>query len=581
MKKLLTGNEAIARGAYEAGVRVATAYPGTPSTEILENVARYPEIRSQWSPNEKVALEVGIGASVGGARTLVAMKHVGVNVAADPLMTLAYTGVGAGLVLVSADDPGMHSSQNEQDNRFFGRFAQIPVLEPSDSQEVLEFLGEAYRISEEFDTPVLFRETTRIAHSQSLVELGGREEVPVRPYEKDPAKYVMLPANARKRHPVVEERRRKLEAFSETTDLNRIEWRERKLGIVTSGATYQYVREVLPEASILKLGLVWPVPRDLVETLAAGVEELLVVEELEPFFEETIRSWGIPVRGRDLFPGIGELSPRIIGEALGIPAPEGAIEPGGDLPVRPPVMCPGCPHRGVFYVFQKMKLRVSGDIGCYTLGAAPPLSAMDTCVCMGASIPMAHGMELAGGREAAARTVAVIGDSTFMHSGMTGLIDVVYNRGSATVVILDNATTAMTGHQENPSTGQTLSQGPAGPIDMAALCRGLGVARVRELDPYDLAAVEAALKEEIAAEECSVLLFRRPCVLLPECAPQGTPVRVDHEVCTGCGTCKKLGCPAIVFRGKKPETDGALCNGCGLCVSVCPFKAFQEVGQDD
>lgn len=575
MKQLMTGNEAIARGAWEAGVHVATAYPGTPSTEILENVAGYPEIRSQWSPNEKVALEVGIGASLAGARALVAMKHVGVNVAADPLMTLANTGINGGLVLVTADDPGMHSSQNEQDNRFFGRFAQVPVLEPSDSAEVLTYLAEAFAISEAFDTPVLFRETTRVAHSQSLVETGQRREVELKEYDRNPAKYVMMPSNARPRHPVVEARRAKLEQFAEETFLNRIEWGDNSVGIITSGVAYQYVREVLPEASVLKLGLVWPLPEKMIRQFAAQVGKLYVVEELEPFFEDQLRSWGLEVTGKELFPRVGELSPEIVGQAFGISLGDSAYDPA-ETPVRPPVLCPGCGHRGVFYVLGKLKLNVAGDIGCYTLGAAPPLTAMDTCICMGSAIGISHGIELARGQEFMKKTVAVIGDSTFMHSGITGLADAIFNGGSSTILILNNSTTAMTGHQNHPGSGKTLTGGEGLPVDLEALTRALGVNRVRSVDAYDLKAVEAAVREETASDELSVVILNRPCVLLPGCMPRGS-VMVDQEICRSCGICGKLGCPAIVFVDKKPKIDLTLCNGCGLCVQVCPFGAIEEV----
>lgn len=581
MKTLMTGNEAIARGAYEAGVRVGVAYPGTPSTEILENVAKYEEIRSQWSPNEKVAMEVGIGASLAGARTLVAMKHVGVNVAADPLMTFTYMGVNGGLILVTADDPGMHSSQNEQDNRLFARFAQIPLIEPSDSQEVIDFIKEAYEISEQFDTPVLFRETTRIAHSQSLVEHKERMDIPLKDYVKDAKKNVMLPAHGRLRHVVVEARREKLAEYAETTSLNRIEWGDKKVGIIASGAVYQYVKEVMPEASVLKLGFSYPLPKKMISNFVEQVETCYVIEELEPIVEDQLKSWGLSVIGKDLFPRVGEFSPELIAEKLNIPMEEAALAGREDIPVRPPVLCPGCPHRGIYFIINKLRLRVTGDIGCYTLGAAPPLSAMDTCVCMGGSIPVSHGMELARGRDFAKDTVAVIGDSTFMHSGMTGLADVVYNGGTSTILILDNSTTAMTGHQENPTTGKTLSQGDGSQIDVVKVAQAMGVKRVRVVDPYDLKATEQALKEETAAAETSVIVFRRPCVLLKGCAPSGNVVKVDQDVCRACGLCAKLGCPAIVFKGDKPTIDISLCNGCGVCVDVCPFGAIGEVNDNE
>ncbi|NLL19281.1 MAG: indolepyruvate ferredoxin oxidoreductase subunit alpha, partial [Clostridia bacterium] len=451
MKSLMTGNQAIARGAYEAGVTVASAYPGTPSTEIIENMTTYPEIYAEWSTNEKVALEVGIGASIGGARALVAMKHVGVNVAADPLFTFSYTGVNGGLVLISADDPGMHSSQNEQDNRNYAKFAKIPVLEPSDSQECKDFMVLAYQLSEQFDTPVMVRTTTRVAHGQSLVDLGDRQEGIVKEYEKNPPKYVMLPGYGRQRHPLVEARREALAKYNETAPINRIEWGDKRIGIITSGVVYQYVKEALPEASVLKLGMTFPLPQQLIKDFAEQVDKLYVIEELEPFLEEQIKAWGIEVVGKELFPRIGELSPELIGAKLGNWNQEAAV--AVEVPNRPPVLCPGCPHRGVYYVINRLKLTVSGDIGCYTLGATPPLSAMDTCICMGASISGALGLEKARGKDFARKLVAVIGDSTFLHSGITGLLDVVYNGGTFTTLILDNSTTAMTGHQEHPGTG--------------------------------------------------------------------------------------------------------------------------------
>lgn len=578
MKKLLTGNEAIARGAFEAGVTVAAAYPGTPSTEILENIAGYPEIYAEWSPNEKVALEVGIGASIAGARVLVAMKHVGVNVAADPLLTLAYTGVNGGLVLVSADDPGMHSSQNEQDNRYYAKFAQIPLLEPSDSQEAKEMLIEAYRLSEQFDTPVLFRTTTRVAHSQSLVELGEREEVPLKEYVKNAQKYVMLPAHGRMRHPIVEERREKLALYNETSAFNRIERGSSKIGIITSGIAYQYVKEAVPEASVLKLGMTYPLPKKLISSFVDSVETCYVVEELEPFLEEQLKAWGLKVIGKELFPRVGELSSELVAAKLnqGQSQHEVAASSAAPIPVRPPVLCPGCPHRGVYYVINKLRLKVAGDIGCYTLGATPPLSSMDTCICMGASISGALGMEKARGKEFARGLVAVIGDSTFMHSGMTGLVDVVYNGGTTTTLILDNSTTAMTGHQDHPATGMTLGKKQFKQIDLEQLVRALGVERVQVVDPYDLKAVEEALKTEVAIEEPSVIIFKRPCVLLKGHAPEGC-VTVEQEKCKACGMCRKLGCPALVFKGDKPAVNATLCNGCGLCIQVCRFGAIREV----
>ncbi|RKO65592.1 indolepyruvate ferredoxin oxidoreductase subunit alpha [Desulfofundulus salinus] len=596
MKELMTGNEAIARGAYEHGVTVGVGYPGTPSTEILENFARYPGIKAQWAPNEKVALEVGIGASLAGARVLVTMKHVGVNVAADPLMTAAYTGVNGGLVLVSADDPGMHSSQNEQDNRFYARFARVPMFEPSDSQEALDMVGLALQVSEEFDLPVILRTTTRVAHSQSLVDLKERREAPLRPYRKDPKKWLMVPAFGRLRRQVLEERLQRLKAYTETTPVNFISWGDRQVGVITSGISYQYVREVLPGASILKLGMTFPLPQGLIRQFAAGVERLLVVEELDPYIEEFVRGLGLTVTGKKIFPAWNEFTPGLVRRKLkeaGIPVPSPAagqdatacpLGPGGEVeelppvPGRPPVLCPGCPHRGVFYVLHKLKLLVTGDIGCYTLGGLPPLEGMDSCVCMGASIGMAHGCELAD-PSLARRTVAVIGDSTFFHSGITGLMHMVYNGGQGTVIILDNRTTAMTGHQEHPGTGKTLMGEPAPAVDLEALVRALGVGRVRVVDPLDMAGLTQAIQEEIAAGAPSVIIARRPCALLQR--ENRPPVRVDVEACTGCKTCLKLSCPAISVQDKKAAVDAIICTGCGLCVQVCKFGALKEGGENN
>lgn len=577
MKELMTGNQAIARGAYEAGVTVAAAYPGTPSTEIIENVINYPEIYAEWSTNEKVAMEVGIGASIAGARALVAMKHVGVNVAADPLFTFAYTGVNGGLVLISADDPGMHSSQNEQDNRNYAKFAKIPMLEPSDSQECKDFMMLAYQLSEEFDTPVMLRITTRVAHGQSQVCLGEREEVGVKEYVKNAPKFVMLPANGRQRHPVVEARREALAEYNETVSINQVEWGDRKIGIITSGVLYQYVKEALPRVSVLKLGMTYPLPEQLIKEFVRQVGQAYVVEELDPFLEEQIKSWGVNVIGKDLLPRIGELSPELIAERIGGVAQKPTVTV--DVPIRPPVLCPGCGHRGVYYVINRLKLTVSGDIGCYTLGAAPPLSAIDTCICMGASISGALGMEKAQGKEFARKLVAVIGDSTFLHSGITSLLNVVYNGGTFTTIILDNSTTAMTGHQEHPGTGCTVNQAPAPAVDLEQLVRSLGVKRVRVVDPYDLAAVEKVLREETAAEEASVIIAKRPCVLLKGHQPTGGPIIVVEDNCTECGLCRRLGCPALVFKTEKPLVDTTLCNGCGQCLQVCRFNALQKAGE--
>ena len=575
-KELLSGNEAIARGAYEYGVRVAAAYPGTPSTEILENIANYPEIASQWSPNEKVALEVGIGASFAGARTVVAMKMVGVNVAADPLLTLAYTGVNGGLVLISADDPGIHSSQNEQDNRFYGRFARIPVIEPSDSQEAKDFLGEALNISEMLDTVVLYRTTTRISHSKSMVQIGSREDHPLLPYVKNIHKNLMIPNFARMRQPDVLDRFERMVQYAETSPLNIIEWGDRRIGIITGGISYQYVKEVCPDASILKLGLSYPLPNDMLHEFAAGVEKVIVIEELEPFLLELVRLAGINAVESGL-PRIGELTPAMVGHAVSRAMGEHDVfmapTAPEEAPVRPPVMCPGCPHRAVFYILNKLKLTVTGDIGCYTLGALPPLNAMDMFMDMGASIGLALGMEKAN-PEFARRTVAVIGDSTFLHSGMTGLLDMVYNNSTGTVVILDNATTAMTGHQEHPATGKTLMGEQTARADLELICKGLGAKRVRVIDPFQTKELEAAIKDELAANEVSVIIARRPCVLLER--KQTTPMECDPEECRHCNLCMKLGCPSMRLEEGHPEINEALCAGCGLCSSICPFHALKQ-----
>ena len=570
MKALLTGNEAIARGAYEYGVTVATAYPGTPSTEILENVSKYNEIKAQWSPNEKVAMEVAVGSAIAGARTLVAMKHVGVNVAADPLFTMSYSGVNGGLVLVSADDPGMHSSQNEQDNRHYAKFAKVPMLEPSNSQEAKDYVGLGLEISEQFDAPVLLRCTTRISHSKTLVELGEPLPKVTRAYAKDIKKYVMMPAFARQKRIQLEERYARLKAYSETTPVNRLEWSDRRVGVVTSGIAYQYTREVLPQASILKLGLTWPLPDALIRSFAAGVDKLYVIEEGEPYLEEHLKSLGLAVVGKELFPAVGELSVKLLAQALhGAQATSGKRP--ASAPVRPPVLCPGCPHRPVFYLLKQLKLFVTGDIGCYTLGALPPLDAMDTCICMGASLPMALGFEKAH-PELAEKTVAVIGDSTFVHSGITGLIDIVYNRGTSTVLILDNSTTAMTGHQEHPGTGRTLDREPTATLDLEALCKAVGVQRTFVVDPFDMEGLKQAIQREVATREPSVIIAKRPCVLIVK---QEDPLLfVDHEKCVGCKMCMRIGCPAISHADKKSTVNPALCVGCGVCAQVCKFNAF-------
>ncbi len=585
-KELLTGNEAIARGAYESGVTLAAAYPGTPSTEILENFARYPGVYAEWAPNEKVAMEVGIGASLAGARTLVAMKHVGVNVAADPLMTFAYTGVNGGFVLVSADDPGLHSSQNEQDNRRYARFAGIPLFEPSDSQEAKDMVKCALELSEQFDTPVMLRITTRVAHSRSLVEIGEPRAVALRPYLKDAKKYLMVPAFARMRRVVLEERLARLREYSEESPFNVIEWKNRAAGVITSGISYQYVREALVDASTLKLGLTNPLPEKLIRHFAGEVERLFIVEELEPFIEEQVRAMGIAVLGKELIPNTGELNTEILTTkftAAGIiepsrkAAPAKVVSPEAPVvPGRPPVLCPGCPHRGLFYALRRLKLTVTGDIGCYTLSGLPPLEAMDSCICMGASIGAAHGAGKAN-PEMAGRTVAVIGDSTFFHSGITGLLNMVYNKGAGTVIILDNSTTAMTGHQDHPGTGRTLMGAPAPAVDLEALAQALGVKRVRVVDPLDLAETRAAVQEEVAAGEPSVIVSRRPCVLLTRATEPA--VVVVAEKCIGCKVCLQLGCPAISVKDKLARVDPGACTGCGLCTQVCREGALVKGGE--
>jgi indolepyruvate ferredoxin oxidoreductase alpha subunit len=592
MKDILSGNEAIARGAWEAGVRFAAAYPGTPSTEILEAMPQYaPEIACEWSPNEKVALEVGFGASLAGARVLVAMKHVGVNVAADPLFTASYTGVEGGLVLVSADDPAQHSSQNEQDNRQYAKFAKIPLLEPSDSQEAKDFVRLGCELSERFDTPVLLRTTTRISHSQSVVEMGERQapEPPAR-LRRDIGKYVMVPSNATKRHPLVEQRLRDMAELAETLPINFIEEGDPAVGIVASGAAYAYAREAFPSASFLKLGMAWPLPRRLIERFRAQIERLYVVEELDPFLEEAIRLLGVRVDGgKGLLSLVGELDPGMVARGLTADGAPGArhdflrlvAEPVADLPGRPPTFCPGCSHRGVFVVLRKLGVFVSGDIGCYTLGALPPFESLHTCVCMGASIGGAHGVEtvLSGDgseRRVRDRAVAVIGDSTFFHSGLTPLLDVAWNGSSTVTIILDNRTTAMTGGQDNPGTSRTLGGREARAIDIPDLCRALGIRHVTTVDPGDLAAVEAALREALAVEGPSVVIAQSPCVLQYRIRRQAW--HVDPDRCTGCKACLKVGCVglALVEDGEKwrVEIVPSQCNGCGVCAQLCRQEAI-------
>lgn len=580
MKKLLSGNEAIARGAYESGISVAAAYPGTPSTEILENITQYPGVYAQWSPNEKVAMEVGIGASLGGARALVTMKHVGVNVAADPLLTIANTGIYGGLVLVSADDPGMHSSQNEQDNRYYAKLAKIPLLEPSDSQEAKDMVGLALEISETFDTPVLLRTTTRVSHSQSMVEIKEPIAYAKKSYVKNIAKYVMMPMFARQRHVVVEERMNKLKEYSENTAMNRIEWGDKEIGIITSGISYQYVKEVLPNVSVLKLGFTNPLPQNLIKSFAEKVDRLFVVEELEPYIEDMVKNLGFQVSGKDILPICGEFSPELLQRAFakveGITLKNDyKVGESINTPARPPVLCPGCPHRGVFYTLNKLGLIVMGDIGCYSLGALPPLASMDTCISMGASIGTALGMEKAD-PTLKGKIVSVLGDSTFLHSGVTGLMDVVYNKGTSTTLILDNRITAMTGHQDNPGTGFTLMKEPTYQINFEQLVQGLGVQRVRVVDPLNLNELTSTIKEELLQEEPSVIIAQRPCALIEKTKKKSCSIIEDK--CIGCKSCIKLGCPAISDCGEKVKINATVCTGCNLCVQVCQVNAIAKEG---
>ena len=574
MKKLLLGNAAFARGLYEGGCKFVSSYPGTPSTEITEEAAKYSEIYAEWAPNEKVAMEAALGASVAGARAFCGMKHVGLNVAADPLYTAAYTGVNGGLVIAVADDPGMHSSQNEQDSRHHAIASKVAMLEPADSQECRDYVMEAFEISEKFDTPVIVRMSTRISHSQSVVECSEREERELLEYRKNPQKYVMMPAYAKGRHVFVEERTEKLTEFAETSPLNRTEINEgTKKAVITSGASYQYAKEALGDTvSYLKLGMVNPLPVKLIQEFAAKFDEVIVIEELDDVIETHCKKIGVNVKGKEIFGFIGELSQSVVAEKL-LGKKNDIISLDEEIPVRPPVMCAGCPHRGVFYALAKNKITVSGDIGCYTLGAVAPLNSMDTTICMGASVSALHGFNKVRGAEAEKRSVAVIGDSTFMHSGITGLVNIAYNATNSTVIILDNSITGMTGHQQNPTTGMNLKGDPAAAVNLEKLCKAVGIKRVRVVDPYKLEETEKAILEELETEEPSVIISRRPCALL-KYVKHSAPLKTDTEKCKGCKMCLKLGCPAISIKNGKAVIDHTQCVGCGICAELCKFDAI-------
>lgn len=573
MKKLMIGNQAVAAGLHDGGLGVVSSYPGTPSTEITEFLAKYDDIHSEWAPNEKVACEVAFGASLAGARSACAMKHVGLNVAADPLFTLSYTGVNGGMVICVADDPAMHSSQNEQDSRHYAIASKVPMLEPADSAEAYLFAKTAFELSERFDTPVLLRMCTRIAHSQSVVETSEAVPAVLKDYEKNPQKYIMMPGNAIKRHPVVEARTEAIREFSENCIYNTVEYADGDIGIITSGCSYLYVKEALGDSvSILKIGMPNPLPEKTIKEFASKVKKLYVIEELDPVIENYVKSLGIDCVGKEIFSALGEFSQATIAAAFGKEAPE-AVSADSAVPNRPPMMCAGCPHRGMFYTLVKNKITVLGDIGCYTLGAVPPLNALDSTLCMGASVSGLHGFNLARGNEAERKSVAVIGDSTFMHSGMTGLVNVAYNATNSTVIILDNSITGMTGHQHNPTTGYNIKGDPAAKVDLEALCRALGINRVTVVDPYDLAACEKVLKEELAAEEPSVIISRRPCVLLKSVKLEA-PLKVVSDKCRSCKKCMTLGCPAISMKDGKAHIDNTLCVGCGVCKQLCHFDAI-------
>ncbi len=576
MKELMIGNAALARGIYEAGCSVISSYPGTPSTEITEEFAKYNDVYSEWAPNEKVATETAFGASLRGKRSACCMKHVGLNVAADPLFTMSYTGVNAGMVICVADDPGMHSSQNEQDSRHYAIAAKVPMLEPSDSQEALDYAKIAFELSEQYDTPVFIKMCTRVAHSQSIVEKGERVEHE-KEYVKNPKKYIMAPANAIVRHPIVEERTRKLTEYAETSPLNRVEEGSGKydFGIITSSTSYQYVKEVFGDGvAILKLGMVNPLPVNLIKEFAAKVSKVCVIEELDPIIETHCKNIGVDVGGNQNISIIGEFSQKTIAQAFEMDAKENVCL-DTKVPVRPPMMCAGCPHRGMYYVLAKNKITVLGDIGCYTLGSMPPLNALDMTLCMGASVSGLHGYNKAGSTETEGKTVCVIGDSTFMHSGVTGLINIAYNQSNSTVIILDNSITGMTGHQQNPTTGYNIKGDPAGKVDLESLCRSVGINSVRVVDPYNLEECERVVKEELEKNEPSVIISRRPCVLLKYVKPK-KPLKINPDKCRGCKKCMKFGCPAISFRDKHAVIDNTLCIGCGVCAGLCPFGAFES-----
>lgn len=578
-KVIMLGNEAIARGAYEAGVKVSAAYPGTPSTEISENLVKYKDdIYAEWSPNEKVATEVAIGASVSGVRSMACMKHVGLNVAADPLYTVSYMGVNGGLVVIVADDPGLYSSQNEQDTRMVARAAQVPVLEPSDSMEAKEFMKFAYEISENFDRPVIFRTTTRLAHSQGLVELCDRVEPEDKPYEKDIRKNVMMPGNAKLRHIEIEKRNLELAEAANTMAINKVEMNDTKIGVITSGIPYQYVKEAIPNVSVLKLGMVNPLPKKLIEEFAQKVETLYIVEELDPVIEEQVKSWGVKAIGKEIFTVQGEYSANMIREA--ILGEKADVKAPAQVPGRPPILCPGCPHRSVYHVLNKLKIHAAGDIGCYTLGAVAPLSVVDTTICMGASISSLHGMEKAKGKDYIKNWVAVIGDSTFLHTGVNSLMNMMYNRATETVMILDNSTTGMTGHQDHAATGKTLLGEPTYAIDIPALCRAIGVKNVVEVNAFDIEKLEKVVKEEVAKDEVSVIITKSPCVLLDK---SKKPVYIAHEdKCKKCGMCMKPGCPAMTRNADGTiHIDDTMCTGCGLCETLCKFEAIELVEAGD